>query len=186
MEESLLNMLEFNLALPTVLDFFNVYQELMLPMVGSSEGSDGDEVKTALGRVSSPLNDETKFLAQYFCELTLQRYCFAHRFKPSLVAACAISLALYRTEARIGQPMGEDNPLVYDDTGRFYWPRALQKVSGFVWSDLAECMHELFEEYKQPKGENDNLTMIKKRYERADKLQVASSLAAPPHFEPPL
>ncbi|RHY28388.1 hypothetical protein DYB32_006009 [Aphanomyces invadans] len=78
MEEQLLNTLNFTLAVPTVLDFLNIYQKMM-----------------------PPLQKRTAMLAQYLAELALQEYRFL-RYLPSCVATCCLSLALYSIE---GYPM---------------------------------------------------------------------------------
>ncbi|EQC39305.1 CMGC/CDK/CDC2 protein kinase [Saprolegnia diclina VS20] len=71
MEEQLLNTLNFTLAVPTALDFLNIYQRSMVT-----------------------LEKKTSMLAQYLSELALQEYSFL-KFLPSVVATCCLSLALY-------------------------------------------------------------------------------------------
>ncbi|OQR82806.1 cyclin-dependent kinase with F-box domain [Achlya hypogyna] len=71
MEEQLLNTLNFTLAVPTALDFLNIYQKCM-----------------------PELEQKTSMLAHYLSELALQEYSFL-KYLPSCVATCCLSLALY-------------------------------------------------------------------------------------------
>ncbi|CCI40524.1 unnamed protein product [Albugo candida] len=129
MEEKLLNALNFTLAVPTALDFLNVY-ERMIP----------------------PVSMKTSMLAHYLLELALQEYQML-KYYPSVVATCCLSLALYTIE---GFPMTKE----------------LADATMYKWSDLRECMAELKVLYSS--SPSNNLTVIKKRYSKSERCQVAN------------
>nr|CCA19390.1 cell division protein kinase putative [Albugo laibachii Nc14] len=129
MEEKLLNALNFTLAVPTALDFLNVYQR-MIP----------------------PVSMKSSMLAHYLLELALQEYQML-KYYPSVVATCCLSMALYTIE---GFPMTKE----------------LADATCYKWSDLRECMAELKILYSS--SPSNNLTVIKKRYSKSERCQVAN------------
>lgn len=129
MEEKLLNTLKFGLAMPTVYDFLKIFQEMM-----------------------TPLPETSRWLAEYLAELSLQEYEFLS-YKPSLVATCAISLALHCTDQE-------------------HWPDQLLKASELKWDDLEPCMRDLQAVYSR--SPSSVLAVIRQRYSKPERLNVAS------------
>ncbi|KAJ0393789.1 hypothetical protein P43SY_008226 [Pythium insidiosum] len=105
-------------------------------------------------RMIPPIQKKTSMLAHYLLELALQEYQFL-RFLPSVVAACCMSMALYTVE---GFPMSQE----------------LADACQYKWTDLKDCMAELQTVYSN--SPSNNLAVIKKRYSKAERCQVASIL----------
>ncbi|RLN49139.1 hypothetical protein BBJ28_00026451, partial [Nothophytophthora sp. Chile5] len=102
-------------------------------------------------RMIPPIQKKTTMLAHYLLELALQEYQFL-KFLPSVVAACCLSMAMFTID---GFPM-------------------LADACQYNWSDLRECMKELQKLYSS--SPSNNLAVIKKRYSKAERCQVAQVL----------
>lgn len=135
-EEKLLNALNFTLSVPTVLDFLNVFKYSM-----------------------PELPKKTQYLAQYLAELSLQEYDFL-KYKPSLIAACCLSLAHFCLE-------------------EISWSPEMQSVTRYEWKDLKGCMSDLQGVYSN--SPFSVLAVIKKRYMKSDRCQV-SALSPPTRY----
>ncbi|DBA04888.1 TPA: hypothetical protein N0F65_006890 [Lagenidium giganteum] len=105
-------------------------------------------------RMIPPIQKKTSMLAHYLLELALQEYQFL-KFLPSVVATCCLSLAMYTVD---GFPMTKE----------------LADATEYSWSHLKECMTELQSLYAN--SPSNNLAVIKKRYSKAERCQVASIL----------
>ncbi|TMW64990.1 hypothetical protein Poli38472_009157 [Pythium oligandrum] len=103
-------------------------------------------------RMIPPIQKKTSMLAHYLLELALQEYQFL-KFLPSVVATCCLSMAMYTVD---GFPMSED----------------LADACQYRWMDLRECMSELQALYSS--SPSNNLAVIKKRYSKAERCQVAT------------
>jgi serine/threonine protein kinase len=132
MEENLLNSLGFRLSVPNVYDFLKIFQEMM----------PGQEA----------LEPTARWLAEYLSELSLQEYKFL-KYLPSMVASCAISLALYCT-------------------GKPHWPKNLQAASLYEWAQLEECMKQMQEVYTR--SPMTVLAVIRTRYQKEQRERVAT------------
>jgi cyclin A len=105
MEEKLLNSLKFRLAVPNGERLSSDYPKLsssspppLAALIGVVVRAVYDFLKIFQEMMPDrPLNQTTKWLAEYLAELSLQEYEFL-KFLPSLVATCCISLALYALE----------------------------------------------------------------------------------------
>ena len=136
MEEKLLNALNFTLSVPTTLDFLNVYKYWM-----------------------PTLDEKVGYLAQYLSELALQEYQFL-KYKPSLVAACCLSLAQYCIVGTC-------------------WSEEMENVTRYKWPELNECMRELQAVYSN--APFSSLSVVKKRYVKPERMQV-SSMSPPANY----
>ncbi|CAH0485034.1 unnamed protein product [Peronospora farinosa] len=105
-------------------------------------------------RMIPPVQKKTTMLAHYLLELALQEYQFL-KYLPSVVAACCLSMAMYTMD---GFPMTKE----------------LVDACQYSWSDLKECMRELQTLYSN--SPSNNLAVIKKRYSKAERCQVANAL----------
>ncbi|OWZ14764.1 CMGC/CDK/CDC2 protein kinase [Phytophthora megakarya] len=105
-------------------------------------------------RMIPPIQKKTSMLAHYLLELALQEYQFL-KYLPSVVAACCLSMAMYTMD---GFPMTKE----------------LVDACQYNWSDLKECMGELQTLYSN--SPSNNLAVIKKRYSKAERCQVANVL----------
>ena len=101
METKILQVLEFDFTFPTPLRFLE-----------------------RLFKISSSQDDSIFYLALYMCELSQIDYGFVH-FKPSMVAATALTLAL--RSLRKGAP----------------WNSGLEKASGYKETDLKPCIDSM-------------------------------------------
>ncbi|KAG2860059.1 hypothetical protein PC113_g8381 [Phytophthora cactorum] len=105
-------------------------------------------------RMIPPIQKKTSMLAHYLLELALQEYQFL-KYLPSVVAACCLSMAMYTMD---GFPMTKE----------------LVDACQYNWLDLKECMGELQTLYSN--SPSNNLAVIKKRYSKAERCQVANVL----------
>lgn len=105
-------------------------------------------------RMIPPIQKKTSMLAHYLLELALQEYQFL-KFLPSVVAACCLSMAMYTID---GFPMTKE----------------LVDACQYEWPNLKECMGELQTLYSN--SPSNNLAVIKKRYSKAERCQVANVL----------
>ncbi|TDH69264.1 hypothetical protein CCR75_002261 [Bremia lactucae] len=105
-------------------------------------------------RMIPPIQKKTSMLAHYLLELALQEYQFL-KYLPSVVAACCLSMAMFTMD---GFPMTKE----------------LVDACQYNWSDLKECMGELRTLYSN--SPSNNLAVIKKRYSKAERCQVANVL----------
>ncbi|CAH0474877.1 unnamed protein product [Peronospora belbahrii] len=105
-------------------------------------------------RMIPPIQKKTSMLAHYLLELALQEYQFL-KYLPSVVAACCLSMAMYTMD---GFPMTKE----------------LVDACQYNWSNLKECMGELQTLYFN--SPSNNLAVIKKRYSKAERCQVANVL----------
>jgi hypothetical protein len=83
-----------------------------------------------------------KWLSEYLGELALQEYDLL-QYVPSLVATCAVSLALYCT-------------------GKDHWPPTLRQASQYDWAELKDCMLLMIDVYRRSPGAA--LAVVRKRY----------------------
>ncbi|KAL7687442.1 putative protein kinase domain, F-box domain, protein kinase-like domain superfamily [Plasmopara halstedii] len=105
-------------------------------------------------RMIPPIQKKTSMLAHYLLELALQEYQFL-KYLPSKVAACCLSMAMYTID---GFPMTKE----------------LVDACQYEWPDLRECMGELQTLYSN--SPSNSLAVIKKRYSKAERCQVANVL----------
>lgn len=105
-------------------------------------------------RMIPPIQQKTSMLAHYLLELALQEYQFL-KYLPSVVATCCLSMAMYTVD---GFPMTEE----------------LADACQYRWADLKECMGDLQTLYSN--SPSNNLAVIKKRYSKAERRQVAAIL----------
>ncbi|TYZ57415.1 hypothetical protein PybrP1_006000 [[Pythium] brassicae (nom. inval.)] len=110
-------------------------------------------------RMIPPIQKKTSMLAHYLLELALQEYQFL-KYLPSVVATCCLSMAMFSVD---GFPMTKE----------------LADACRYNWSDLKDCMGELQTLYSS--SPSNNLAVIKKRYSKAERSQVAA-LLPPPSF----
>ncbi|KAI9911861.1 hypothetical protein PsorP6_009670 [Peronosclerospora sorghi] len=153
MEEKLLNTLNFTLSVPTG------RSRTMLGEFGRTSNF-CTQLRLALDflniyeRMIPPIQKKTSMLAHYLLELALQEYQFL-KYLPSVVAACCLSMAMYTMD---GFPMTKE----------------LVDACQYNWLDLKECMGELQMLYSNSSA--NNLAVIKKRYSKAERCQVANVL----------
>ncbi|CAI5722716.1 unnamed protein product [Hyaloperonospora brassicae] len=105
-------------------------------------------------RMIPPIQKKTSMLAHYLLELALQEYQFL-KYLPSVVATCCLSMAMYTVD---GFPMTKE----------------LVDACQYNWSGLKGCMGELQTLYSN--SPSNNLAVIKKRYSKAERCQVANVL----------
>ncbi|KAL4114439.1 hypothetical protein PRIC2_014377 [Phytophthora ramorum] len=105
-------------------------------------------------RMIPPIQKKTSMLAHYLLELALQEYQFL-KYLPSVVAACCLSMSMYTMD---GFPMTKE----------------LVDACQYSWSDLKDCMGNLQTLYSN--SPSNNLAVIKKRYSKAERCQVANVL----------
>jgi len=120
MERKVLDTLGFNLATPTAKTFIRRY----------------------LRAAECAPNDSVDCLASFLAELTLLEYGFL-RFKPSMVAACTVLLALHTLE-------------------KTPWSMTLEHYTGYMASDLKECAYALHAVYVS--CQSSNLPAIREKY----------------------
>ncbi|ETO83346.1 CMGC/CDK/CDC2 protein kinase [Phytophthora nicotianae P1976] len=102
-------------------------------------------------RMIPAIPTKTAMLAHYLLELTLQEYQFMS-YLPSVVAACCLSMAMYTMDGLV-------------------MTKELSSVCQHKWSDLEGCMEELQALFSN--GSSDNLTVIRKRYSKVERCEVA-------------
>lgn len=129
MEGSLLNALDFQLTFPTT----HVFLTRFLRIAGADK--------------------RQRLFATYCVERTLQEYSFL-QYKPSLVAAAGVSLALEIVSN--GTPM---------------WSSALQRHSSYSEQDLAPCIFEMRNLVAD--AENRSLLAVRKKYLTEENCAVA-------------
>lgn len=165
LEEDVLNTLDFHMSVPTVIDFLNVF------VVRIKYDPEEDRHCTVLseedrrcGKESLPnmtVSEETKALAQYLCELSLQEHFFIPQM-PSCVAAAALTYALFLKEAPISQ-------------------ERMEAVTGYPLKLLQPCI-ERMNGSLQDAPLSPNLHVIYRRYQRPQNFAVANTTQRRPLY----
>jgi cyclin A len=127
MESQVLNTLRFNVTVATSHDF--------------------------LDRLLRAANADprTAMLARYLSEMTLQEYAFIS-YIPSMVATCAVVLALHSVNANS-------------------WSPTIEHYSGFQPHELRACLAEMFQVYRN--AEFNNLQAVREKYSHTRYMRVA-------------
>jgi len=155
LEEEVLNTLDFRICVPTVIDFLNIF------IVRLGFGEEEDEMCTELAPGDKHLaridvSKKARILSQYMAELSLQEYFFMWKM-PSEVAAAALVLALYYTDAV---------------TSFFPYEERLIATTGYSLADIRESVEQLKEAHIEAPLKH-TLTVIKRRYQRDVLCKVA-------------
>jgi hypothetical protein len=168
LEEKVLNVLDFRLAVPTAVDFVNAFvarlqlddeSESVLQgkhsVAGAVVGKDGSRESLGERQAITPL---AIALSRYLTELSLQGHAFIARL-PSEVAAAAVVLALYY----VGQKLV---------------PKHFFLVTGYTFKDLKWAVTKLRESHLEAPL-TSSLTVIRRRYQRDVNLFAAGVRAKP-------
>jgi hypothetical protein len=120
MEVQIINTLSFNLTVPTAYHFLNHFMKAARAEFGS----------------------QFKQMCRYYAERTLQEISFV-KYKPSMVAASAVSLAIKATNAA-------------------WTPKLVEEHTTYTEHDLLDCIKNI--EQTIEKGDQKGLEAVKKKY----------------------
>eukprot|EP00823_Brevimastigomonas_motovehiculus_P006660 TRINITY_DN554_c3_g1_i1.p1 TRINITY_DN554_c3_g1~~TRINITY_DN554_c3_g1_i1.p1 ORF type:complete len:545 (+),score=157.95 TRINITY_DN554_c3_g1_i1:260-1894(+) len=135
METVLLTKLQFNLTVPTIYEFICRYSTYV------------------------PLTKRSRFLTEFICELFLHDPNYL-RFRPSMIAASGIYLALYTQQEKA-------------------WTSELQAVCGYTFDDIRETVNAMHSCYvKIMTNPNCPLVSVREKYSTMKTMGVA-------HLKPP-
>jgi len=155
MEENILNLLQFQLIIPTALDFLNMMLVELSKTGGSARGptrrQDVVESEAALKTTQSRW-------AHYLAELALQDYYFA-QMRPSEVAAAVLFYARFLVGRR----------------SHNLWPAGAEQYCSYSRKDLRESVKKLHHAHSS--AASSTLRAIRKRYlgpERGSVAQVSA------------
>lgn len=137
MEVNVLNVLGFTLTAVTVPDFLGIYKHV------------------------AQAEHKVAFLAEYFCELTLQDYNFL-QFSPSMIACSSLVLALFTF-------------------GLLTWSSVMEYYTDYKASDLNNCLREIHRIHSV--ASTSPLQAVREKYSK-DCYYGVSALPATP--QPPL
>jgi len=149
LEEQVLNSLNFEICVPTVIDFLNAF-------IGRLEYGESADRQCFVGENMPPMilvSDRANFLAQYMTELSLQERYFISEL-PSRVAAASLVIALYYVDIHVSS-------------------ERIFCLTGYSVEDLKECIKRLANAHADAPFSH-GLHVILRRYEREDRLHVAN------------
>mmetsp|Transcript_8893 Transcript_8893/g.12738 ORF Transcript_8893/g.12738 Transcript_8893/m.12738 type:complete len:493 (-) Transcript_8893:259-1737(-) len=148
MEQDILKVLDWKISIPTAYPFLDRFLSL----------TDASEMTT--------------HAASYYLERTLQEHSFL-QFRPSVVCASAVILALNNPDIRV-----QEEDLERELPG---FPKILMEYTGFCEYELTTCMERMAEKVAEEPitASRRQLNAVKKKFENSKYLEVSVNLELP-------